>query len=148
MQKLSRRFQPLATFVAMLTAASACAENWPTWRGPNHDAVSTEKNLPTEWSDSKNLLWKAPLPGMGSATPAVWGDKIFVTSEDGEDLVLICIGTDGKQQWKAKVGSGAKRARSGEGNGATPSPSTDGNLVFAYVGSGDFAAFDFSGKEV
>jgi len=148
MQKLSRRFQPLATFVAMLTAASACAENWPTWRGPNHDAVSTEKNLLTEWSDSKNLLWKAPLPGMGSATPAVWGDKIFVTSEDGEDLVLICIGTDGKQQWKAKVGSGAKRARSGEGNGATPSPSTDGKLVFAYVGSGDFAAFDFSGKEV
>src|SRR5439155_14846193 len=99
MQKSSRHFLPLATVVAMLAAASACAENWPTWRGPNHDAVSTEKNLPTEWSDSKNLVWKAPLPGMGAATPAVWGDRIFVTSEDGEDLVLICIGTDGKQQW-------------------------------------------------
>ena len=148
MQILLPRFHPLALAALLLSAASGCAENWPTWRGPNHDAVSTEKNLPTEWSDTKNLLWKAPLPGMGAATPAVWGDRIFVTSEEGDDLVLLCIGTDGKQQWKVKVGTGAKHARGGEGNGATPSPSTDGKLVFANVGSGDFAAFDFAGKEV
>ena len=111
MQILLPRFHPLALAALLLSAASGCAENWPTWRGPNHDAVSTEKNLPTEWSDSKNLLWKVPLPGMGAATPAVWGDRIFVTSEEGEDLVLLCIGTDGKQQWKVKVGTGAKHAR-------------------------------------
>jgi len=132
----------------ILAAATAQADNWPTWRGANHDGVSTEKNLPAEWSESKNLLWKAPMPGVGAATPVVWGDRIFVTSEDGEDLVLLCLGTDGKQLWKAKVGTGAKHARGGEGNSATPSPSTDGKAVFAYVGSGDFAAFDFAGKEV
>jgi hypothetical protein len=138
----------LASAATILVAISAQAENWPTWRGPNHDAVSSEKNLPVEWSESKNLLWKAPLPGVGAATPAVWGDRIFVTSEEGDDLVLLCFGTDGREQWKAKVGTGAKHARGGEGNGATPSPSTDGKLVFAYVGSGDFVAFDFAGKEI
>jgi len=138
----------IASTAASLITICAQAENWPTWRGPNHDAVSTEKNLPSEWSADKNVLWKTPLPGVGSGTPAVWADNIFVTSEDSDDLVLLCFGTDGKERWKAKLGSGAKKARGGEGNGATPSPSTDGKLVFAYVGSGDFAAFDFAGQEV
>jgi hypothetical protein len=75
------------------------------------------------------VLWKAALPGVGSATPRVWDDQIFVTSEEGEDLVLLCFDTNGRQQWKAKVGTAQKSERSGEGNGATPSPSTDGKLV-------------------
>ncbi len=145
----NRLSKSLACVAAILaTTISARAENWPAWRGPKHDAVSTGKNLPIEWNESKNVLWKTPLPGVGAATPAVWGDRIFVTSEQGDDLVLLCIGTDGREQWKAKVGADGKKARGGEGNGATPSPSTDGKLVYAYVGSGDFAAFDFSGKEV
>lgn len=123
------------------------ADNWPTWRGPRHDGVSAEKNLPTEWSATTNVLWKTPLPGQGAATPVVWGDSLFLTSEDGDDLVLLGLGTDGKERWKQKLGAGAKRSRGGEGNGATPSPSTDGKLVFGYVGTGDFAAFDFAGKQ-
>ena len=142
-----RRWCPIS--VALLTLVAAVrAENWPAWRGQNHDGVSAETHLPAEWSETKNVVWKAALPGLGSATPCVWGDHIFLTSEEGEDLVLLCFGTDGRQQWKAKVGAAQKGERSGEGNGATPSPSTDGKLVFAYVGSGDFAAFDLTGKEV
>jgi outer membrane protein assembly factor BamB len=134
---------------ALLSSSTpGLAENWPAWRGAQHDGVSAEKGLPTEWDATKNVLWKAPLPGVGSATPCIWGERIFVTSEDGDQLVLLCFGTDGKQQWKAQVGKDANKGRRGEGNGATPSPSTDGTLVFAYVGTGDFAAFDFAGKEV
>ncbi len=132
----------------LLTVTCSLAENWPQWRGAHHDAVSRETGLPTEWSDTKNVLWKTALPGMGSATPAVWGDRLFLTSEDGNDLVLLCLGTDGKLLWKQKLGEGSSKARGGEGNSASSSPCTDGKLVFALVGSGDFAAFDFSGKEV
>lgn len=132
----------------LLTTVLTFADHWPQWRGPRHDAVSRESGLPTEWSDTKNLLWKAPLPGMGSATPAVWGDSIFLTSEAGNELVLLCLGTDGKVRWQRKLGEGSSKARGGEGNSASPSPCTDGKLVFGLVGSGDLVAFDFSGKEV
>ena len=136
-----------AALLGLLTASTGFADNWPQWRGPRHDAVSREPGLPAEWSDTKNVLWKAPLPGMASSTPAVWGDHIFLTSEAGNDLVLLCLGADGKERWQRKLGEGSSKARGGEGNSASSSPATDGKLVFALVGSGDFAAFDFSGKE-
>ena len=131
--------------------AEARAENWPQWRGPNNDGVSNETNLPAEWTATKNLAWKLPLPGAGGSTPAVWGDRIFLTSQDGGDLVLLCIDTKGKQIWKRKLGTG--RARYGaftrdEGNQASPSPSTDGKHVYVFAGTGDFACFNFDGQEI
>ena len=141
------RFRLLpAAFGLLFTTIFCLAENWPQWRGPRLDAVSRESGLPTEWSDTQNVLWKAPLPGVGSATPVVWADRIFLTSEAGNDLLLLCLGTDGKEHWRYKLGEG--KGRGGENNSASPSPSTDGKLVFALVGSGDFAAVDLSGKEV
>ena len=74
--------------VAWLFVFSLCAraDNWPQWRGPAYDGVSQETNLPARWSDTENVAWKLALPGMGSSTPAVWGERIFLTSEDGGDL--------------------------------------------------------------
>jgi outer membrane protein assembly factor BamB len=133
----------------LLLATAARAENWPQWRGPNNDGVSSETGLPAEWSESKNVLWKLPLPGMASSTPAIWGDRIFLTSEDGDDVVLLCVGTDGHERWKQKLGpSGSKRFRRDEANQSSPSPSTDGRHVYAFTGTGDLACFDVDGKEV
>src|SRR5262249_44873917 len=77
------------------------------------------------------------------------GDRMFLTSEDGADLVLLCVGTDGKEQWKRKLfdSRGARYMR-GEGNDASASPSTDGKHVFTLVGSGEFVCFDLDGQEV
>ena len=66
----------LPSFFFLLTLLSQ-ADNWPHWRGPNHDGVSAEKGLPAEWSEEENVAWKLPLPGGSSATPVVWGWKIF-----------------------------------------------------------------------
>jgi outer membrane protein assembly factor BamB len=129
-------------------APAARAENWPHWRGPNYDGVSAETNLPAEWGEGKNLAWKLPLPGMGGSTPIVWGDRIFLTSEAGKDLVLMCVSTAGKELWKRKVGEGKLRYRGEEGNGASASPSTDGRHVWCFFGTGDLACFDLDGKEV
>src|SRR5262245_50627161 len=81
-------------------AASGQAENWPQWRGIKNDGISPEANLPTTWSRDKNLAWRLPLPGPAGSTPIVWNDKIFLTSADKSDLVLMCIRTDGKELWR------------------------------------------------
>jgi len=60
----------------------------------------------------------------------------------------MCISADGKEQWRRKIGSGAGKYRGGEGNMASPSPSTDGKHVWTYAGTGDFVCFDMDGKEV
>jgi outer membrane protein assembly factor BamB len=138
--------------IAILPALAAIgqAENWPQWRGPTRDGVSAEKNLPTTWSTTKNVAWAVPLPGMGSSTPAIWGERIFVTSEDGDDVAVLCFNTAGKQLWETKLGTaaGKKRFMRGEGNQASPSPCTDGKHVYAFFGTGDFVCCDLDGKIV
>lgn len=54
--------------------------NWAQWRGPDSQGISTEKNLPTEWSDTKNVLWKTTIPGLGFSQPIIWGKKVFLTT--------------------------------------------------------------------
>jgi hypothetical protein len=134
-----------------LSASShhAHAENWPNWRGPNGDGISHEKGLPTTWSETKNIAWKLTLPGKGSSTPVIWGDRIFLTSAENKDLLLVCAGTDGKLLWKQKVASEIRGSTRMEfGNEASPSPTTDGKHVVVYFGTGDLACYDFEGKQV
>ncbi len=129
--------------------SNAFAENWPQWRGPKNDGVSSEKNIATEWSPEKNVLWRSELPGQAGATPVVWNDRIFLTSSEGDDLVLIAISTkDGSKLWKQKVGSGNQDARAGEGNSASPSPSTDGKHVWCFFGTGILACYTVDGQPV
>jgi outer membrane protein assembly factor BamB len=135
-------------YVLLSGGAVVRGDNWPQWRGPTNDGICKETNLPVEWSATKNVAWKLPLPGMGSSTPTIWGERIFLTSADGSDLVLLCISTDGRELWKRKLGSGTRKFRGNEGNEASPSPSTDGKQVYAFLGTGDFASFDFEGKEL
>lgn len=138
-----------AVAALFLAVGLAHADNWPHWRGPTYNGISQEKGLPLYWSETKNLAWKLPLPGRGGSTPVVWGDRIFLTSGDGKDLALLCVGTDGKLLWKRKLGTPERLFIKGdEANESSASPSTDGKHVFAFVGSGEFACFDFDGNEV
>ncbi len=127
---------------------AAVAENWPHWRGPRNDGTSLETGLPVQWSRTDNVFWRLPLPGPAGATPVVWDDRIFLTSAEDDDLVLLCIRTDGKILWKRTLGTGNRIVRGGEANAASPSPSTDGQYVWAFVSTGDLACYDFDGNEV
>lgn len=63
------------------------AANWPQWRGPDSNGISTETKLPEEWSATKNIAWKTPVPGRGRSSPIVWGDRIFLTTDiEGEKI--------------------------------------------------------------
>lgn len=133
-----------ALIVAM--AAVASADDWPSWRGPNRDGVSAEKDLPVTWSAESGVLWKVPLPGAAGSTPVISKDRIFLTSPsaDHSQLLLLCIGTDGKPQWERALAKGLRDPK----NLASASPSTDGTHVWAYVGTGDLGCFSFDGNEV
>src|SRR5262245_2296929 len=62
------------------------SENWPNWRGPDSTGVSQEKGLPVTWSNSENVAWKASIRGFGISSPIVWGDRVVVTSQVGNNL--------------------------------------------------------------
>ena len=55
-------------------------KNWPQWRGPLATGVAPHGNPPLEWAEDKNVKWKVEIPGKGSSTPIVWGNRIFVTT--------------------------------------------------------------------
>src|SRR4030095_2359513 len=95
----------LLSLLGLTLAASA--ENWPQWRGPALNGTSPEKDLPAQIT-TDSIKWKTELPGFSGATPAVWGDSIFVTSPDAnKDLLLFCIDRkDGKVRWQKVLATG------------------------------------------
>ena len=60
---------------------------WAQWRGPDGLGISADRNVPTEWSPTKNIRWKTEVPGRGHSSPVVWGDRIFITTSiKGEEV--------------------------------------------------------------
>ncbi|MGV3772042.1 MAG: PQQ-binding-like beta-propeller repeat protein [Verrucomicrobiales bacterium] len=147
-RKTASTLLPLLLAGAVIQPFDAHAENWPQWRGPRFNGSVEEKNLPTEWSKTENVLWKVPMPGPSGATPAIWGDTVFVTTPDADkNLNLLCLNRkDGSQRWMRTVGIGDRVI--GRNNMASPSPVTDGKLVVSLFGTGDIAAFDFNGNQL
>ena len=141
------KIRTLASLV-VITTATAFAGDWQQWRGPEFNGTSPEKNLPSKWSQTENVKWSLDLPGISGATPIVSGGLVFVMSPDPEskqELIAVDRKT-GKVAWRQNIADGA--LAKGRGNSTSPSPVTDGKTVWAIVGTGQLAAFDFSGKEV
>ncbi|MHC4251201.1 MAG: outer membrane protein assembly factor BamB family protein [Planctomycetota bacterium] len=138
-----------ACALVLLASPDARAANWPNWRGPDSNGASPERGLPVEFSPTRNVKWAAPLPGPGSATPVVWGDRVFLSSTDRrtKGLVAMCLSArDGRVLWRKETG----RDRPGDRNinMAAPSPVTDGSAVWFLYGTGDLVAFDVDGREL
>jgi len=70
----------IALLSSVVGRAGAASTNWPGWRGSDGSGVSEEKNLPQEWSPTKNIKWKIPIEGRGHSSPIVWGNKVFLTT--------------------------------------------------------------------
>jgi hypothetical protein len=77
--------------VLLVSATLVHAENWPQFRGPTVQGLSTEKNPPLKWSARENIAWKTELPGESWSSPVVWGDRVFVTTatEGGESCHVL-----------------------------------------------------------
>src|SRR5712691_7941550 len=95
-----------AVLVLAVFSGIAAPGDWPQWRGPNRDGISTETGLLKEWPASgPPLVWKAKGLGRGFSTVSVAGDRIF-TMGDGPDssFVHALDLTDGKLIWSTEVG--------------------------------------------
>lgn len=153
----------------------AWGENWPGWRGPGGLGISSEKGIPVQWDLSKNLRWKADLPGVGHASPIVWGNRVFVTTAVSSDPTqetfrkglyfggerkkpdeaeyaweLLCFDRDsGKLLWKqTAIRKKPDSARHMKNSYASHTPVTDGKYVYAFFGDAGLFCYDFEGKRV
>ncbi|MFQ5631982.1 MAG: PQQ-binding-like beta-propeller repeat protein [bacterium] len=129
-------------------AMAPVSENWPHWRGPDHNGISNEKNLPATWSRNENIKWRLELPGSAPSTPVIWNERIFLTSAEDNKMVLLCVSTNGNILWKKPLGDRRTRFHQGDSHTGAPSPSTDGKHVWAFTGQGILACFDFAGQEI
>lgn len=158
----------LAIFFLLLSVAWAedrkpgeAVRYWPQWRGPLGTGVGPEADPPVDWSESRNLLWKKALPGLGHSTPIVWGNRIYVTAAVpvGEALgpiyddapgshgnlpvthrqafvVLALDRGSGDVVWERTVRTSLPHEGGHYTSSlASASPVTDGERVLAYFGS-------------
>jgi outer membrane protein assembly factor BamB len=140
---------------ALLTAAHAlAAEDWPQFRGPTGQGVSTEVELPLEWSESQNVRWKTPVPGIGWSSPVVAGDRVWLTSAvvDRGSTSLRALAFDsatGRQLVDAEVFRMPRRNPLNPKNShASPTPIVEGDRVYVHFGADGTAALTSSGEVV
>ncbi len=156
-----------ATLCFAFLANVASAGDWPRFRGPNGSGVSADAaHVPTTWSPTENLKWKVALPGPGSSSPIVVGEKLFVTCWTGygtgrgdggsqKDLqrTLLCIDREtGKTLWsqsiKAALPEDDYRGMFAEHGYASHTPASDGERVYVFFGKSGALAFDMHGKQL
>ncbi|MAG57950.1 MAG: hypothetical protein CMJ83_16825 [Planctomycetes bacterium] len=137
---------------------------WPGFRGPARNGVAAAANPPVKWSDEKNVRWKAELPGPGSASPIIVGDRVYVACYSGygiqiddhgdkKDLKhhLVCIDRKtGKVVWDRAIPSplekDARRVQITEHGFASPTPICDGRAIYAYFGHAGIVAVGLDGN--
>ncbi len=157
----------------LATTPAAWAENWPQFRGADHNYLHASMELPQEWSKDKNIRWTAEMPGEGWASPVVWGDKIFIATAiqevEGKDTApppnyrsarvgadsvyrweLHCLDLNtGKRLWHRVALRDNPRIRTHPTNTyASETPVTDGERVYVYFGMMGLFCYDFDGNLV
>ena len=158
----------LGTLATLLTlGAPANASDWPRFRGPNGSGTSPDADpAPVTWSTDNNLKWQVALPGPGSSSPIVVGERVFVTCWTGygtdeardaqQDRLrrhLICFDRrTGEQIWSQAVEPvlpedtyGGMFAQHGY---ASHTPVSDGEHVYVYFGKSGAMAFDMQGEQL
>ncbi len=137
-----------AACLASLCTAAAVAEDWPCFRGPSRQGVSSETDLPLRWSATENVRWTAPVPGESWSSPIVWRDRVFVTTatEEGKSCRILSLdAATGAVLWDKEVLRQVPGKKNDRNTFATPTPCTDGDRVYAAFGDGSFVAVGFDG---
>ncbi len=138
---------------ALLVGANslfAAGNDWPQWRGPNHDDISPETGLLKDWpAGGPKLVWEIKDIGAGYSAVSIMGNRIYTAGDKGSESFVEALNLgDGKLVWSAKLGkAGTVGQPQFEGPRATPT--TDGELVFAVSQWGEMVCLQAdTGKEV
>lgn len=146
---MSARLLGVAVAV-LVSAGTSSADDWPAFRGPAGNGISSEKSAPTTWAPDKNIKWKVALPQPGNGSPIVSNGRVFVAGiedKEGKKRTLHCFDRkDGKQLWVKTIDFG-KEMPTHETNPHSPStPAADGKKVVVWHGSAGLHCYDFEGK--
>jgi outer membrane protein assembly factor BamB len=137
-------------WLALTCTLTACADDWPQWRGPGRDGISRETGLLKEWpAAGPKLLWQAKEIGGGYSTPAIVRDRIYVLGNEGMDneFVQALAVADGKKIWSATLG----KVGPNEGPqypAARSTPTVDGDVLYALGSDGNLASVETAGGKV
>lgn len=159
----------ISNFLVAVQTTSVSAQptnNVLRFRGTDGSGSSANVDIPTKWSAQSNLKWKAEIPGAGSSTPIVVGDRVYVTCYSGygtdlnstgnskslaRHLIALDLNT-GKEIWTASVvNTSTEDQFQGfltEHGYATSTPTSDGENIYAFFGKSGVFAFDKQGKQL
>jgi outer membrane protein assembly factor BamB len=143
-------FLLVASFVLnSLAFAEAPTSDWLRWRGPNADGVADGRKAPTRWSQTENVRWSVKLPGWGTSSPVVSGDRVFVTShlKEKKSLLTLCFDRNsGRELWRHDFGFGVDQRTHEKSNLAVNTPAASGDAVYVAFGNADIARYSHDGK--
>ena len=134
MRNMNRTITAVAGLLA-ISASCALAQDWPQWRGPNRDAKASGFTAPQTWPKELTQKWKVSV-GLGDATPALVGNKLYVFARQDADEVIRCLdAANGKELWQEKYAAQAVSGPATPHSGPRSSPAVaDGKVVTIGVG--------------
>ena len=121
------------------------AADWPQWRGPQRNGISSETGLLAEWpKEGPQLVWQVKDIGSGYSTPAVVGDRLYLLSSQGtnDEFVQALDAKDGKQVWSQRIGKVGNPDQQPNYPAARSTPTVDGEWLFAFGSDGDLACLE------
>ena len=139
----------LALVLCLVASSTVWGENWPCFRGPGRQGMSSEKGVPTRWSATSNVRWKTAIPGEGWSSPIVFADRIFVTTatEGGESLHLLRLDRrSGQIVWDRQLARQEAGHKQRFNSYASSTPATDGERIYTIACDGRIMAVDMDGK--
>ena len=124
--------------------------DWLQFRGPNGTCFVADANIPIDFTNEKGIAWKIELPGKGPSSPIVVGNKVIVTCSSGanqDQLHVVCVDSgSGKTLWRQQFwATGNCRCHPLSAN-AAPTPTSDGQFIYAFFSSNDLACLDLDGN--
>jgi outer membrane protein assembly factor BamB len=143
----------LLLLVLSLNGFAADAQDWPEFRGPTGQGISTERGLPLEWSESRNVIWKTRVPGLGWSSPVVAGGRVWVTTATelgGASLRALAFDVEtGREVVNTEVFRVPNARLTNPKNSlASPTPIVEGDRVYVHFGADGTAALTTSGEIV
>ncbi|HUX57647.1 MAG TPA: PQQ-binding-like beta-propeller repeat protein [Bacteroidales bacterium] len=137
-----------------VTAPKPDKTDYPGFRGQDSRGIAGGSGYPIEWDgeSGKNIEWKIEVPKPGQSSPVIWGDKLFVTGAEGNDLEVFCIGKKtGKILWTGLAsnieGEPDEVPETDQDAGmAVSSAAVNKNVVCAVFANGNLVCFDHDGK--
>jgi outer membrane protein assembly factor BamB len=143
---MKTRSSLILAVLLLLVVAPARSENWPHWRGPDRNGTASG-TAPLRWSADENVVWKTPLPELSGATPIIWEDRVYLNVADGTELQLWALDrATGEVVWQRHLDDRNETKR--KGNMSSPSPVTDGTVIWVMTGTGILRAFDNEGRDL